>query len=304
MTAGALISLSRLREHVLLCLLLPAWMLAMGPIQSGISAGQPAMAAVALIVLCIWFNSRGSTAVAGILLGLAMAFKLQLAAPFVVYFFFIRRWRVGTISVFAFGLIAAIALLRLQAANVVWLGDWIENIRRASTNGGPNDFTTANPNRDHLLNLQLPMFAIFGTRLVANLIAAAVTMVLLAVYAIWLARADKRHGTLALIPLAAITLLPVYHRYYDATLLVIPLAWAMSRHRTAAGRLVLVLLLPFFLPVGWATNLLRRGYLSGNVTHHLWWNASVISLQSWIILMLSIILVVIQHRCSDGGKKV
>ena len=66
---------------------------------------------------------------------------------------------------------------------------------------------------------------------------------------------EKNLGMIAHCELSAITvisLLPVYHRFYDATLLVLPLCWAfvsLRRERVAAV-VSLGLMLPFLIPGG------------------------------------------------------
>ncbi len=102
------------------------------------------------------------------LLGIAAGLKLQLAAPFIVYFLFVMRWRLFSSACLTLLVIAGIAIGRLEAAHIAWWGNWISNIRHTASGGGPNDYVTGNANRDHLLNLQVLFYALFQSRVLAN----------------------------------------------------------------------------------------------------------------------------------------
>jgi hypothetical protein len=270
----------------------------LGPVQSGIHAGQPAIAAVACIVVAIWCASRGRSIAAGVLLGVAAALKLQLAAPFILLALYRRQWRTAAVASIVFAAIAVAAAGRLQVAGIEWWGDWIANIRRSATNGGPNDFTAANPTRDHLLNLQLPLYAITGSRQIATTLALLLCTAAAIVYAVRLRRGKAMTSAeelLLVAPAAVLTLLPVYHRYYDATLLIIPLAWAVAALAIPSSRrraiIVLALIAPFALPVGWATNLIKRGYAPESFAGQSWWQIVVMPLQVWLLVALAIVLI-------------
>jgi hypothetical protein len=266
----------------------------LGPVQSGVHAGQPAIAAAACIVVAIWCESRDRPIAAGVLLALATALKLQLGAPLIVLALYRRRWRAGGVATAVFALVALVAVGRLQVAGIAWWGDWMANIHRSASNGAPNDFTDANPTRDHLLNLQLPLYAITASRQAAMTLSLLIGGVLAIVYAIRLHRTPTKI-LLAVAPAAALTLLPIYHRYYDATLLIIPLAWAFAALTDQAYRpwpiVVLGLIAPFVLPVGWAMNLVKRGYVSAAIAAQPWWQILIFPLQVWLLLALTIALI-------------
>jgi len=266
----------------------------LGPVQSGVHAGQPAIAAASCIIIAIWCESRDRPIAAGLLLALATALKLQLGAPFIVLTLYRRQWRPAAVATALFALIALVAVGRLQVAGIAWWGDWMANIQRSASNGAPNDFTDANPTRDHLLNLQLPLYAIIGSRQFATALSLLIGVAFAIVYAIRL-HWTRAKILLALAPAAALTLLPIYHRYYDATLLIIPLAWAFAALTDPAHRrwpiIVLGLIAPFVLPVGWAMNLVKRGYVSAAIAAQSWWQIIIIPLQVWLILALAIVLI-------------
>ena len=264
-------------------LMLLACAIGSGPLILGISVGQPSIPAAACIVLAASCLLRGQETRAGILLAVATALKLQLGAPVILYYLLCGRWRTTVWAAAIFALIGTIALVRLQAAGGVWVDDWIANMRDSSTAGGRNDFTLANQTRDHLLNLQLPFYAITGNRMAANAMAWGITAILLALY---LPRLHRGDHLLHLGFILTVMLLPIYHRYYDAIVLMVALAWALRQRAPVP----LLLLIPFLPPVGWAMNLVTRGYVSQSVLTAKWWNAGMMSLQSWVLLILAIVL--------------
>ena len=107
---------------------------------------------------------------------------------------------------------------------------------------------------------------------------------------------------LELSTIAVISLLPVYHRFYDATLLVLPLCWAFVwlRRERASAALSLGLMLPFLIPGG---TLLETMQIAGRIpralTNHWWWEAVVMPHQVWALLFLSIVL--LREMGTDGA---
>jgi hypothetical protein len=288
-TIAMLCAFTRLPQSDPGAMLLAAGVLILGPVQSGVQAGQPVMPAVGCIVGAILLDLRGRPIAAGILLAIATALKLQLAAPFIVYFAFVGRWRTALTAACGFAAISLLAVARLQLAGVPWLHDWLANVRRSTGPGGLNDFADGVA-MDHLLNLHLPLYAITGSRAVAKAGAMLTFVALSLVYAARLWRVRDEHATRPLLlisPVAALALLPVYHRYYDAALLVIPLAAALASLAMRWRLIMLGLLAPFALPVGWASNLVGRGYIPAGTASSRGWQILVIPLQVWLLVAIA-----------------
>jgi hypothetical protein len=172
---------------------LAAFILMLGPVQSGVQAGQPSLAATACIVFAISFDLRDRSIAAGCLLALAMALKLQLAAPFMIYFAFVGRWRSVFVAACAFATVTLVSIARLQLAGIPWMTDWLANVRRSTGPGGLNDFA-AGVAMDHLLNLQLPLYAITNSRTVAN-IATLITVLAAAILYATNVRRERANAT-------------------------------------------------------------------------------------------------------------
>jgi len=254
-------------------LVMLAGVIGSGPFILGMSVGQPSVPAIACMVIGACQILRGRDRTAGALFALATLLKLQLGAPLILYYLLRGNWRTATWAVAICSLVSTIALVRLQEARVDWVKDWASNVRQSSTAGGRNDFTFENKTRDHLLNLQLPFYALGQDRFHANLSAWASAALFVIAYVLYFCFGARDRSAwehlLHLGYVLIVMLLPVYHRYYDALVLMVTLAWALraldEHHYRWYGQLTLVLLVPFLLPVGWAMNLLAHGYVPASV---------------------------------------
>jgi hypothetical protein len=114
---------------------------------------------------------------------------------------------------------------------------------------------------------------------------------------IWLRRGRDPHpDVLSLTVVTVLGLLVTYHRYYDAVLLAIPIAWACSAigtPRWRQGVVVLALCADFILPFQSALNSIQQmGILPSWLTGSVFWNAVVLAQFAWaLVLMASVLLV-------------
>ena len=256
------LSLARIPPRSLTAWLFIAAALASAPLQTIVTVGQLSLPVIALAILAMWLARGGRDVLAGLALGLAAAVKPQLVAPFFLYYAFFARWRVLTPAVVVAIAINLLAVAPMQLRGVPWWAAWSRNMEIASAPGGPNDPTASGPWRNQMIDLRAWLYTLTETRGLVTAKALLVSLVLAAAYVALLARRRRegpRHDApLPLATLAALTLLPVYHKMYDATLLVLALAWALRvlgapgpRGAAVATLLALsVFLVPFdFLPL-------------------------------------------------------
>jgi hypothetical protein len=220
----------------------------------------------------------------GLLLGLASALKPQLGAPVILYYLW-RRPKIAFWSMIVAVAITMAGILRLQlAGGSSWLMDYLQVLRLP-----PQDFTEANPNRDHLLNLQVGIYAVLDSRLIAAASAMALAGMLLIIYKLrFESEGSERDELLNLSALSTLLILPVYHRFYDATILVLPLAWALGKLRGRSGnwaRGVLLLILIFLLPLGAPFLLIEGLGLPSRVATRM---AEIVAVPFWSWVMLAI----------------
>ena len=73
-------------------LFLVAFLLALAPMRGAIAIGQTGIISVALIVAAVLLERSRREVLAGVALGLAVAVKVQIGLPFLIYYLWRRRW--------------------------------------------------------------------------------------------------------------------------------------------------------------------------------------------------------------------
>ncbi|MBZ5547274.1 MAG: DUF2029 domain-containing protein [Acidobacteriia bacterium] len=291
----SLASLMHLQWNELRTYVFCAFLLALAPFHTGLAAGSIAIVVVSITAVVCLAAERRHDILAGTLLAIAVSLKPQIALPFLLYFLLCRRWRLAGTAIGIVALVAALAVLRLTIAGAPWLGNYLDDNRILFSRGSLGDFTEANPIRFGLVNLQVLHYVLFHDRATANGLALTVGILAGLWWLFLLSRrsANGRH-LLALSALVVISLLPVYHRLYDASLLVFPLAWSLTELRgkiRSLGNITFCLILPFLVPGGTLLEQMQlRGYVGATVRGTWWWSAMVMPHQVWAILILSVVL--------------
>ena len=208
-----------------------------------------------------------------------------------LYYLLNRRWRLFATALALTAVLALTAILWLRVSGVSWADDYFHNIKSMATENKIDDFTSANPIRFMLINLQVPVYSFTGSARSANIVAlsAGAFLVMAWSYLIIKGRAHESE-LLSLGTIAVICLMPVYHRLYDASLLAIPLGWCLSwptGKLKNVSRVVFLLLVPFLVP---GTALLQQLSGQGRVpvgwTSSWWWDRVVMPHQTWVLLLL------------------
>jgi hypothetical protein len=284
-----------------------AFLLALAPFHTGMAAGSIAIVVVALTAVVCLAAERGQDILAGALLAMAVSLKPQIGLPFLLYFLLCRRWRLAGTAMGIVALAGAIAVLRLTIAGAPWLENYVYDNRVLLSRGSLGDFTEANPIRFGLVNLQVLLYVILHDRAIANGLALTVSVI---AGLWWLLLLNRRSGSrqhlLAWSALVAISLLPIYHRFYDASLLIFPLAWSLtelSGKIRSLGNITFCLILPFLVPGGTLLEQIQlRGYVSAAVRAAWWWNAMVMPHQVWVLVILSVVLLEAMRRTANDAE--
>jgi hypothetical protein len=268
--------------------------LAMSPIHSGLGQVNISMPAIAFVFLSLWAASTGRPGWAGVFCAFSVALKPPIGAFFAVYYLASRQWRAFATTTVTTLLLLTVAIGRLQVAGVPWLSGYLANSKLVLADP-INAITAANPKRFQMVNLQVLWYALTGNERIANELSLGVAAVLLAALVIFMLR--RRGGVSASLQVsafAAISLLPVYHRFYDASLLVFPLLWSLSVEAKGMQfyrRSVLLLLVPFAAPVAWALeNLQNANRIPAFLTRMRWWEPLVLGHEIWALLLLALLL--------------
>jgi hypothetical protein len=272
-------------------LLLMGAMLASSPVFTAFRSGQLCFPACAGVILAAWAVANKREILAGILLGLAVALKFQLAGPFVLFYLLVRRWRVSAIATAVFAAISLAAIIPLEMHQVHWLAEWKTNSIASTRPGMENDQRPGSIGSESLINLQPALSVLMGTGPIATgatlLCCAALGTLFL--WGIWRAR-GRGDYLLALSCVALLSFLPIYRRIYDAMLLAFLLTWAIAALRTDRrtwGIVTLVLLAGLLVPIDMGTIILQHMHALRHVASTRVWQSLVVQHSAWTVVILA-----------------
>ena len=266
---------------------------ALAPYHTGIALAQMAIPSVALVVIALERLEASRATSAGTLLGLAMLCKPQLAAPFVLYAALRRQGRAAWMAVGVFTIAMVIGVLWLEVHDVPWWQSWNHERRDVSVAGGHHDPT--GPWSAQLVELR-PLIGLALGREFAGPVGFAIA----AVAGSWVylvgRNLDRRHDLLLVSGVAVLTLLSTYHRFYDAALLCLPLAWAASTLRHEAGLrreaiITIACCAVFFAPGAWMLQrFANEGLIPAGIVDGWFWNGVLLRHQNWTLVALCVCL--------------
>lgn len=286
--------------------------LLLSPIHSSLKTGQTTILAGATALAGLRLL-HGRAVLAGVLLGFSAAVKPQMTAILVVLLAATGHWRACWSACLTGLAMLSISIGRMEIVDAAWLSQLRENLH-LFTHGGHGDPTIANENWHLRMDLVMALHAFTDRRVLVQAIAWTVFFSLCG-GAILLDRA-RRAGIRAtagpanehtadslLLPsiLVVATLLPAYHRFYDAILLVLPWLWIVQRARS--GRLdrltlfVAAMLCLFFLPhLTVAVEMIVNPLLPESLVESRLWLGTVMSVQVWALLAAAVAMLLALRR--------
>ena len=198
-----------------------------------------------------------------------------------------------------FGWVAS-DVLRLEAAGVDWLTSWRANLESVQS-GGQVTYTPGAQSRVHMVNLHPVVALVFSEAAAVRAAVLAVVAALAAgAFAVWVRVRDAPREIGALSLGAALCMIIVYHRAYDASVLILPMAWCIQRLLAPAASprgqlaaavslaLVLVYAVPGPATLGW---LERTGRVPDAIASTWLWNNVALIHHAWLMPVLACTLV-------------
>ena len=275
--------------------LLLALAFAFAPFHTGMATGSIVIVVLGLCSSAMLAEDRGHNVGAGILIAVAVSLKPQIGLPFLAYYLLRRLWRLALTSLGLLLLLAVIAISLLRLNHSPWLQDYRYDNQVLFAPGSLGDFTQANPIRFGLVNLQVALSTFAIDRTTANVTSLLIVFMLGIVWLLLLRRSTNPDNDklLFISALVTISLLPVYHRLYDACLLVIPLTWTLAisrKYQNGIRSFGLFLLLIFLIPGGSVLEELQRSGHAFALQHSWVWVHVVMPHQVWAILLLGVCL--------------
>ena len=274
-------------------LLFLALCLGLAPVQTGLATANPAVLGVALAVVALWFADRRQDAFCGLLIAGSICLKPTIGLSFFFFYLVARRWKVVATACGVSALIALVAVGRMLG--VSWFTSYQTVTKHMFAVGSINDFSTANPIWFQMVNLQGPVFVMTQNASLANLIVLLIGVSLLTAWTVLkLSPKSGVRDLLAVSALSIVSLVPAYHRLFDTSLLILPIAWALSskKETVSANRFLTILLtLPFLIPGAvLLSHLSDRLRIPQHTLFGRSWQVIAIAHESWCLLFLGLLL--------------
>jgi len=271
------------------------WAFAIGlaPLHTGIALGNLAVPSVALTLLAVWAASLKQELLAGLLLALAICLKPHIGGIVWLGYALQRRWRICSIAAGISLMLATLAIMRLELSQVDWVSAWRTNYHESLADGGTNNPTASNLSRHHLLNLQWLLHTFLEQRWLVNLLTLGFVGSQVALLCAFNYRRRSRQNSLLFFSaMIVLGLLVTYHRFYDATLLILPLLWSLiALPFMKQAHLSLFLIIPFLVPGAVILKeMIGSGYLPCHLELSWWWNIIILPHQVWLLAILSLCL--------------
>ena len=211
--------------------------------------GQPAVFAISLVVIgsCLFLRGR-FVPLGALLFFLSLAVKPQIGG-FIVLYFLVQRiyWRYAAFALAgaAFVLLCASLILGHHPRSAGWASTLRANLSATLSPGGSADPRPANPQAIGDENLQALTSIFLAKAGQFNAAAYAIFVALLGAGIVVVLRANRgpELHLVALGALSILTLMPVYHRFYDTRLLLlsVPAVVMVFQKRRVLGTVIAVL---------------------------------------------------------------
>jgi hypothetical protein len=218
------------------------------------------------------------------------------------YFLFTRRWTTCRFAAIMSLAILDVAIIGMRVAHVDWIAGWSNSIAATGVPGGVNDYGWAGTFRDEMMDLKMLLIGLPLSHRALRIAIMGVTLAMLATYFRSFPRRDQRTPHDELLPLAtlcAISLLPIYHRVYDAALLTTGLAWILSELDGPRRKLALAMLVPmlaFLIPFDLVLSISNRVPALTAMARTDWWQSLIAPHYAWGLLGVTLTLLFVMKR--------
>jgi Glycosyltransferase family 87 len=211
--------------------------------------GQPAAFAISLVIIgCYFFLRSRFLPLGAVLFALSLAVKPQIGGLIVLYLLVQRiHWRYAAVALTGalLVLLSAGLILKLHPRSAGCTSTLRANLSATLSPGGSADPRPANVQAVGDLNVQTLTSIFFPEARTFNVVAYAIFVILLVglMLVVLRANAGPELHFLALAAVSVLSLTPVYHRFYDARLLLltIPAVLIVFQRRRLLGSMIAVL---------------------------------------------------------------
>lgn len=267
------------------------FLLSFDPLHQAFHLGNVALVVVPLVLWSILLAERRQDWMAGLIVGIAICLKPQIAIWVLFYYVLQYRKRVFFGALISGTIVTALLLLHpIQLLDAI--PDYRANLHYWFDPGRPFGFTTgALP--FHVNIIQIVLYQLVHSVFAANLIAHGLFMagVIFWILTLFLTK-FRIPAPLAISSILALSFLSLYHSVSDVTILTLALCWAIPAKHEAWTNVKVATCVLFFLMMLPGHSLLMRisPHLPSSVTTAWWWNLFIARYFVWLLFALSLVL--------------
>jgi hypothetical protein len=266
--------------------------LGLAPIHTGLATANPVILVIGFSVLALLLSKISSPMASGLFVALAVCIKPPIGICVLLYFAVRRQWLSVVTALVSAAVVILIGVIRMDVAQTSWLESYVDGSRHIFSAGALADFSGADPVRFNMIDLRILIYALFGKTHLVEIVCLICGAVLAA---IWLYKVSSSNGPAGLLEFSALcvlSLLPIYHRFYDASLLIWPLYWSLTAVGERLTRAIAAAcILPFLVPGAVLLDqAVQHGWIPRSIAQRYWWDALVMPHETWSLLFLSVLL--------------
>lgn len=272
--------------------------IALAPFHTGIGIGQVSVPVIELCVISYWFYSKDMNILSGIILGLAVCLKPQIALFFCVYYLLRKNKKIIIVALSIILIVFLISEIpyfhdnHTLGASWTW---WIDRVVGGYGSTGGDRFQSLDIRRFSAVNLHILFLSLFNSN---NMVDKVVILVFLVFFLLYLyynfVLYQKKYDLTFFSLIGILMLFPVYHRFYDASILIIPILWSIIEYDSIRKKQsqIIIFCSMFFLIPG-ATILIEltnKKIIQNSYIHYHFWETIVMPHQVWCLVIMYITL--------------
>lgn len=273
------------------------------PMLAGLHSNNVSILAIAMVLIVAARPSGKSSWADPLMVGLSIAIKPQLGGLYLLFWALRGRWKDFGISTGVVALLTLLALAKIAHVEPAWVADYRHSQILFNSPGSWADVSYAATRRYVLLNFQAALYPFARSVSLSRWLGAGVGLALIGVWAmIDHAARSRRNELLGLAALLPITLTMVFQQYYNAALLVLCLAAALTLRRTRASIAATILLASYVVRPAPLYQRLPPRFLDGGV-HSALWNSFGVAFSAWQAMLVSVVMLWLYWRESASASR-
>jgi hypothetical protein len=278
-------------------------LLAFSPFHTGIALGQVSIVVICFMILSFLFYLKSWITLSAFLLAISVGLKPQLALFLVIFYILKKKYRILAIfcvmyaSIIVFSEIYPLIIDGNQIGSswTMWLGRVFAGY---GVTGGER-FLYTDIDKFSTINIHVLISQFFYNSFLVKIISFITYFLMILVFIYIFLKNKECDDFVVFSVLSMLMLLPVYHRFYDASILIVPLMWSILKVKKIKNdinlSLLAFLLLVFSVPGGTILILLTP-HLPQIIKNSAIWNFIILPHQVWILLISYMLMIVIMKR--------